>query len=405
MDPVAEILRDKFRALQPLLDERTRRLWAAVEARALGRGGLSAVARATGMSRTTVRAGLRELADDGTVAPSAGVRRPGGGRKALADRDPDLVDALQRKLDPVARGDPQSALRWTCCSAGRLAAELRAEGHTVSERSVNRLLHGLGYSLRSGGKTLESGQCPDRDAQFRHISRLVAEFQAECQPVVSVDVKKQELSGPFRNGGPEWRSQVDPGPVQAHDGTVSELGRVTPYARNDVTANRDWVSVGVDHDATEFAVESLRRWWRSMGRPAFPAARRLLVAANGGVSHSGRSRLWKTQLQKLADDIGLRIAISHLPQGTSKWSKIQHRMCSRVTQDQPGCPSVSWEVVVNLIGPVTAGADLEIRAEPDEDGHVLVREVADEQLARLDIDRDQYRGEWNYTLNPGSRSG
>lgn len=405
MDPAAEALRDKFRALQPLLDERTRRLWAAVEARALGRGGISAVALATGMSRTTVRAGLRELADDGTVAPSAGVRRSGGGRKALADRDPALVDALQRKLEPVARGDSRCALRWTCRSAAHLAAELCAEGHPVSGRSVNRLLHSLGYSLRASGKTLDGGQCPDRDAQFRHINRRVAEFHAVCQPVVSVDVTKKELTCIFRDGGPEWRLEVDPEPVRVHACADSELGKVTPIGQHDVSANRDWVSVGVDHDATEFAVESLRRWWRSMGRSAFPAARRLLVMANGGVSNSGRGRLWKIELQKLADDLGLHIAVSHFPPGTSKWSEIQHRMISRVTQDERGCPPVSWEVRLSLIGAVTTEGDSEIHAEPDEDGHVTDREVAHDQLARLDIDREEFHGEWNYTLNPRSRSG
>ena len=404
MDPAAEALRDKFRALQPLLDERTRRLWAAVEARALGRGGISAVALATGMSRTTVRAGLRELADDGTVAPSAGVRRSGGGRKALADRDPALVDALQRKLEPVARGDSRCALRWTCRSAAHLAAELCAEGHPVSGRSVNRLLHSLGYSLRASGNTLDGDQCPDRDAQFRHINRRVAEFHAECQPVVSVDVKKQELSGTFRDRQPDCRLEIDPEPVRVHDCTDSELGKVTPLGRHDVSANRDWVSVGVDQDATEFAVESLRRWWRSTGRAAFPAARRLLVTANGRVSNSGRGRLWKIELQKLADDLGLHIAVSHFPPGTSKWSKIQHRMCSRVTQNQRGCPPASMEVVVNLIGAVTTDGDSEIHAEPDEGGHVTEHEVADEQLATLDIDREKFHGEWNYTLNPRSRS-
>ena len=405
MDPAAEALRDKFRALQPLLDERTRRLWAAVEARALGRGGISAVALATGMSRTTVRAGLRELADDGTVAPSAGVRRSGGGRKALADRDPALVDALQRKLEPVARGDSRCALRWTCRSAAHLAAELCAEGHPVSGRSVNRLLHGLGYSLRASGKTLDGGQCSDRDAQFRHINRRVAEFHAEFQPVVSVEVKKKELSGTFRDSGPEWRLEVDPEPVRVRDCTDSEPATATPCGWHDVTANRDWVSVGVDRATMEFAVESLRRWWRSMGRAAFPAARRLLVMANGGVSNSGRGRLWKIELQKLADDLGLHIAVSHFPPGTSKWSEIQHRMISRVTQDERGCPPVSWEVGLSLIGAVTTEGDSEIHAEPDEDGHVTEREVADDQLARLDIDREEFHGEWNYTLNPRSRSG
>ena len=400
MDPEAQTLHDKFRALQPILDERTRRLWAAVEARALGRGGISAVARATGMSRTMVRAGLRELAEDGTVVPRTGVRQPGGGRKSLTDRDPALTDALQRKLDPVTRGDPQSALRWTCRSAAHLAAELCAEGHVVSERSVNRLLHGLGYSLQANCKTLEGRQHPDRDAQFRHISQRVAEYQAAGQPVVSVDAKKKELVGPFRNGGREWQPKGEPEKVRVHDFVDKELGKVTPYGVYDVTANLGWVSVGVDHDTAEFAVESLRRWWRAMGRTAYPAARRLLVTADGGGSNSSRSRLWKLELQELADELGLRVAVSHFPPGTSKWNKIEHRMFSHVTQNWRGRPLVSREVVVNLIGAVKTDGGLEIRAELDEGSYPTGRKVTDEQMASLDIDRDKFHGEWNYTLKP-----
>ena len=326
-----------------------------VEARALGRGGISAVSRATGLSRTTVRSGLRELGEDGTVTPSASIRQPGGGRKSLEARDPDLVDALQRKLDPVTRGDPQSTLRWTCRSAAPLAAELRAEGHTVSERSANRLLHSLGYSLQANRKTLEGRQHPDRDAQFQHISRRVAEFQSTGQPVVSVDAKKKELISPFRNGGREWCPQGDPEPVRVYDFVDKELGKVTPYGVYDIPANRGWMSVGVDHDTAEFAVESLRRRWREMGRVACLAARRLLVTADGGGSNSSRSRLWKLELQGLADELGLEISVSHFPGGTSRWNKIEHRMFSHVTQNWRGRPLVSRAVVVNLIGAVTTG--------------------------------------------------
>ena len=404
MDPDAEALHKKFQVLQPILDERTRRLWAAVEAQARGRGGISAVARATGMSRSTVRAGLRELAAGDTVAPRTGVRQPGGGRKSLTARDTSLVDALQRKLDPVTRGDPQSALRWTCRSAAHLAAELRAEGHTVSGRSVNRLLHGLGYSLQANCKTLEGRQHPDRDAQFRYISQRVAKFQAAGQPVVSVDAKKKELIGPFRNGGREWHPKGEPEKVRVHDFVDKELGKVTPYGVYDITANLGWVSVGVDHDTAEFAVESLRRWWRAMGRAAYPAAQRLLVTADGGGSNSSRSRLWKLELQELADELGLRIAVSHFPPGTSKWNKIEHRMFSHVTQNWRGQPLVSREVVVNLIGAVKTEGGLEIQAELDEGRYAKGRKVTDEQMASLDIDRDEFHGEWNYTLKPRPKS-
>ena len=405
MDPDAEALHDKFRAMQPLLDERTRRLWAAVEARALGRGGISAVARATGMSRATIRAGLRELGDDGTVQPRTGVRQPGGGRTSLTDRDPSLVDALERKLDPVARGDPPSALRWTCWSAARLAAELRAEGHSVSGRSVNRLLHSLGYSLPASGNSLKGRRLPERDAQFRHISRRVAEFQAQRLPVVSVDADKKELISLIPNGGPEWHPQVDAEPGRVHDCAEDELGNVNPFGRHDVTANRDWVSVRVDHETVEFALESLRRWWQSMGLLAFPAARRLLVTANGGGSHISCRRLWKMELQELADELRLLIAMSHFPPGTSKWNKIEHRMFNHVVQNQRDCPPVSREVVVSLIGAVTTEGGLGLRVEPDEGSLVTEREATEEQLANLDIDREQFNGEWNYTLNPRSRSG
>ena len=402
MDPDVEILHAKFLALRPLLDERTRRLWAAVEARARGRGGISAVARATGLSRGTVRTGLRELAAAGAAPPTARVRKPGAGRKALTERDPALVSALQRKLDPVTRGDPQSALRWTCRSAARLAAELRAEGHAVSERSVNRLLHALGYSLQANRKTWEGRQHPDRDAQFRHVSRRVAHFQARRQPVVSVDARKKELVGPFRNGGREWRPQGRPQEVQVHDFPDQELGKVTPYGVCDSTANRGWISVGVDHDTAEFAVESLRRWWRAMGRPAYPEARQLLVTADGGGSNGSRSRLWKLELQGLADELGLEISVCHFPPATSKWNKIEHRMFSHVTQNWRGRPLVSREVVVNLIGAVTTAGGLTIRSELDEGRYATGRKVTDAELESLDIDRDKFHGEWNYTLNPRS---
>ena len=402
MEPDAEALHYKFRALQPLLDERTRRLWAAVEARALGRGGISAVARATGMSRATVRAGLRELADDGTVVPRVGVRRSGGGRKSLAVSSPGLVDALKRKLDPFARGDPQGALSWTCRSAARLAAELRAEGHAVSERSVNRLLHGLGYSLQASGMTSEDRQRLDRDAQFRHISKRVAEFQAKCQPVVSVDTKKKELTGTSCNGARERRPSGDSKPVRVKDFADDELGGDIPYVGYESTAERSWVSLGADHDTTVFAAECLRRWWWSMGSAVYPAARQLLVTAEYGISH--RSRPWKMELQELAVDLGLHIAVSHFPPGTSKWDKIEHSMVSHMTQEQRGRPPVSREVVVSLIGTATAEGGLEVCAELDVGSHTTERKVTDEQPGSLNIDREAFHGEWNYTINPRSQS-
>lgn len=396
----AEGIKAKFEALQPLLDERTRRLWAAAEAQAIGWGGISRVAAATGMSQATVRAGLRELAADLPSAEAGRVRRTGGGRKPLTASDPELAAALEHKLDPVTRGDPMAPLRWTCSSAARLAEELRAEGHGVSERSVNRLLHGLGYSLQANRKTQEGKQHPDRDAQFGHISRRVQEFQQRGEPVVSVDAKKKELVGQYRNAGREWHRKGDPEEVQVYDFPDPELGKAIPYGIYDVTANAGWVSVGVDHDTAEFAVATLRRWWQEMGCRAYPGAGALLVTADGGGSNSSRSRLWKLELQGLADESGLAVSVCHFPPGTSKWNKIEHRMFCHITQNWRGRPLVSREVVVNLIGSVRTKAGLTIQSELDENSYATGRKVTRQQIKDLSLKRDKFHGEWNYTLSP-----
>ena len=400
-------LERKYAVLAPLLDERTRRLWAASEARAIGRGGVTRVAEATGMSRVTVRAGLREL-DSGGAAPSGSPgggrrRRPGGGRKALTARDPGLVGALERELDPVTRGDPTGPLRWTCSSAARLSQRLRDAGHPASERTVNRLLHELGYSLQANRKTLEGRRHPDRDAQFRRIDRRVRAFQRLGQPVVSVDTKKKELIGPYRNGGREWRPKGRPDAVKVHDFIDRDLGKAIPYGVYDLTANAGWVGVGVDHDTAEFAVATLRRWWRQMGRHAHPGARRLLITADGGGSNGSRSRLWKFELQKLADALGLCVSVCHFPPGTSKWNKIEHRMFCHITQNWRGRPLVSHEVVVNLIGATTTKDGLAIRSELDEGIYPTGRQITDEQMSSLAIKRDPFHGEWNYSLSPKSQ--
>ena len=404
MDSMTEGLRGRFAVLEPLLDERTRRLWAAAEARAIGRGGITRVADATGMSRGTVRAGLKEL-DSG--APAAGApagggrqRGPGGGRKSLTERDPGLADALERLLDPTTRGDPTGPLRWTCSSAARLARRLRADGHPVSERTVNRLLHELGYSLQANRKTLEGRQHPDRDAQFRRIDRRVRAFQRLGQPVVSVDTKKKELVGAYRNVGREWRPKGRPEEVKVHDFIDHELGKAIPYGVYDLTADAGWVSVGVDHDTAEFAVETLRRWWRQMGRRAHPDAKRLLVTADGCGSNGSRSRLWKFELQGLADALGLCISVCHFPPGTSKWNKIEHRMFCHITENWRGRPLVSHEVVVHLIGATTTRAGLAIRSELDEGRYPTGRQVTDGQMEALSIKRDAFHGEWNYSVSP-----
>jgi transposase len=390
----------KFAALEPVLDERARRLWAAVEAQAIGRGGISRVSQATGLSRTTIRAGLRELGDlaTGDVAIADRVRRDGGGRRALTEHDPKLLQALEVLVDPVTRGDPMSPLRWTCKSAVRLASELQASGHRVSERSVNRLLHSLGYSLQSNRKTIEGSDHPDRDAQFQHINRRVKAFQRQGQPVVSVDTKKKELVGRFRNGGREWQPKGQPEPVKVHDFAEKDLGKVIPYGVYDPTANTGWVSVGVGHDTAEFAVESLRRWWRNMGRAVYPQAKKLLIMADGGGSNGSRCRLWKVELQRLADEIGLMISVCHFPPGTSKWNKIEHRMFCHITENWRGRPLVSREVVVNLIGGTTTREGLSIRSELDANCYPLGREVSDSQMEELSIMPDKFHGKWNYTI-------
>ena len=403
-NPTTQAIAAKFIILRPLLDERARRLWATVEARAIGRGGISRVAEATGLSRVTIRAGLQELALPGTAPgprpPPERLRGPGGGRKPLGMHDPHLVHALETLVDPVTRGDPMSLLRWTCKSAAQLAAGLQAQGHPVSERTVNRLLHDLGYSLQANRKTLEGRAHPDRDAQFQYINRRAKAFQKQGQPVVSVDTKKKELIGQFRNSGREWQPQGQPEEVQGHDFPDKALGKVIPYGVYDEATNTGWVSVGVDHDTAEFAVETVRRWWRHMGSKAYPRAKRLLITADGGGSNGSRCRLWKVELQRLADETGLRISVCHFPPGTSKWNKIEHRMFCHITENWRGRPLVSREVVVNLIGHTTTKTGLAIRSALDENSYPTGREVTAQQLESLAIKPDKFHGEWNYTLQP-----
>ena len=398
-----ERIKARFDALQPVLDERSRRIWAGAEAQAIGRGGIARVSEATGLARDTVRAGLREVragAAGGARIAGGRLRRPGGGRKSLVERDPELLAALDRKLDPVTRGDPMSPLRWTCLSAAKLAAALCAEGHAVSGRSVNRLLHRLGYSLQANRKKLEGRQHPDRDAQFRRIHRKVQQFQDAGQPVISVDTRKKELVGSYRNGGREWRPKGQPEEVKVHDFPDKERGKAIPYGVYDLAANAGWVSVGADHDTSEFAVETLRRWWRKMGASAYPRAERLLITCDGGGSNGSRSRLWKLELQGLADELRLRISVCHFPPGTSKWNKIEHRMFCHITQNWRGRPLVCREVVVNLIGAVTTKEGLTIQSELDENRYETGRKVTDKEMASLRIERDTFHGEWNYTFTP-----
>jgi Rhodopirellula transposase DDE domain len=403
-DFMMQAIRAKYTSLEPMLDERVCRLWAATEARAIGRGGITRVAEATGLSRVTIRAGLKDLDLPVTAADRRAtterIRRPGGGRKPLVDQDLNLLQDLETLVDPVTRGDPMSPLRWTCKSAAKLAAEHQANEHAVRERSVNRLLHALDYSLQSNRKTIEGKSHPDRDAQFQYINRRVKAFQRQGQPVVSVDTKKKELVGQFRNGGREWQPKGQPEEVEVYDFAKKDLGKVIPYGIYDQTANTGWVSVGVDHDTAEFAVETLRRWWRKMGSKVYPRARRLLITADGGGSNGRRCRLWKAELQELADEIGLRLSVCHFPPGTSKWNKIEHRMFCHITENWRGRPLVSRAVVVNLIGDTTTETGLTIRSELDEGSYPTGRKVSDEQMEGLSIRREKFHGEWNYTILP-----
>ncbi len=399
-----ESLKVKYEALKPVLDERACRLWAATEAAAIGRGGITRVAEATGMTHVTIRAGLRQLRQPGGTPDPPGmarrVRRPGGGRKPLTHHDPGLMGALEALVEPSARGDPQAPLRWTCKSAAKLAVELRRQGHTVSPRSVSTLLGQLGYSLQSNRKTREGSGHPDRNAQFEHINRRVKSYQRRGQPVVSVDTKKKELVGDFKNGGREWQPQGRPEQVRIHDFLDPKLGKAIPYGVYDLAADAGWVSVGVDHDTAEFAVETLRRWWRHMGSPMYPGATQLLITADGGGSNGSRCRLWKVQLQELADETGLRITVCHFPPGTSKWNQIEHRMFCHITQNWRGRPLVDHEVVVNLIGSTTTETGLEIRAELDRSAYPIGQEVTKQQMESLSIERESFHGDWNYTIRP-----
>jgi hypothetical protein len=394
-----EIIRQKYVLLRPELGERDRRLWAAAEALALGYGGVSAVARATGLARNTVAAGTRELAEPNRLGPDR-VRRPGGGGKPLTATDPGLAAVLDALVDPATRGDPGSPLRWTCKSTRRLAEELTRRGHPVGPRTVARLLREAGYSLQSTRKTREGGTHPDRDAQFRFIARRVRAYQGLGWPVVSVDAKKKELVGDFKNPGREWQPAGRPEPVRVYDFVDTRPGKAIPYGVYDVTRNRGWVSVGTDHDTARFAVEAIRRWWTRAGSVAFPGAGGVLITADGGGSNGVRNRLWKVALQEWADESGLRVAVSHFPPGTSKWNKVEHRLFCHITGNWRGRPLVSVEAVVQLIASTTTGAGLVVEAEVDTNTYPTGIKVTDEELHAVRLRRSRFHGEWNYTIRP-----
>jgi Rhodopirellula transposase DDE domain len=393
-------LKEKMTALLPYLNERQRRLFLAVEARALGHGGVVRVARATGVSRPTIQQGLRELT--GAVAPRERVRRVGGGRRSLAERNPALLTDLEALVDPDTRGDPMSPLRWTCKSTRQLAGALQERGHRVGYRTVAALLDQAGYSLQAAAKTLAGSQHPDRDAQFRYLNDQVKALLAAGQPVVSVDAKKKELVGTFKNGGREWQPQGQPEQVNVHDFPDKQVGKAIPYGVYDVGRNAGWVTVGRDHDTATFAVASLRRWWQAVGTGAYPGAERLLICADGGGSNGYRIRLWKVELQQFADASGLTVTVCHLPPGTSKWNKIEHRLFAHISMNWRGRPLVSHEIIVDLIGATTTSTGLRVQAELDPGQYPTKVKVSDDELATVQLTPHAFHGEWNYTVTPRS---
>ncbi|MDH3460107.1 MAG: ISAzo13 family transposase [Burkholderiaceae bacterium] len=394
---------EKYEALCGVMDEQMRRLWSATEARALGYGGVSTVARAVGLTRPTITAGMKELGEARQLAPMAPkhrVRREGAGRPRVTDIDAGLRPALEELVEPATRGHPMSPLRWTCKSVRTLATELTRQGHAVSHQTVSEVLQNLGYSLQANRKTREGSEHPDRNAQFEHIARRAKEFQQRSQPVISVDTKKKELVGDFKNSGREWHPQGRPPAVRVHDFQDDELGKAIPYGVYDLGANAGWVSVGIDHDTPEFAVESIYCWWRQMGRKTYPEARDLLITADGGGSNGSRTRLWKVALQRLADVTGLKIGVCHFPPGTSKWNKIEHRMFCHITRNWRGRPLESLEVVVNLIASTTTTKGLRVRAALDTDEYPTGIKVDDATMASLHLIPDEFHGEWNYAIIP-----
>jgi transposase len=398
MDRLAEV-RQRFLALERVLDEKSRRLLVAAESKAWGAGGISAISKTTGVSRQVIRQGLREL-EGSPTHPAGRIRRPGGGRKSARQKDPTLVADLEKLVEPTTRGDPESCLRWTSKSVRKLAEELAGMGHEVSYPVVAELLRETGYSLQANRKTKEGDSHPDRNAQFEHINARVQESMHLRQPVISVDTKKKELVGDFKNGGQDWRPRKNPEKVRVHDFLIPELGRAAPYGIYDLAQNTGWVSVGIDHDTASFAVATIRRWWQAVGQEKYPQAKRLMITADGGGSNGSRLRLWKLELQILADETGLAIAVSHFPPGTSKWNKIEHRLFSFISKNWRGQPLTSLQVIVSLIAGTTTRKGLKVHAEIDDRSYPAGIKVPDEEMDLINIRRDQFHGEWNYEILP-----
>jgi hypothetical protein len=395
-------LRRKWKQIRGSLDERGRREWAAAESEAYGYGGMALVHRATGLARATIGKGVRELkAADASppVDEPRRIRRPGGGRKKKTEEDPTLLRDLEALVEPGTRGDPMSPLRWTVKSLRVLAGDLKALGHKVSYRTVGRCLKAIGYSLQANRKTLEGASHEDRDAQFEYINKMTAEHLAEGQPAISVDTKKKELVGPYKNGGRTFRPKGSPEQVNVHD-FKGELGRANPFGVYDIEKNEGWVSVGVSADTSEFAVETIRSWWQEMGQERYPSAARLLITADCGGSNGYRVRLWKLELQHLADETGLALTVCHLPPGTSKWNKIEHRLFAFIAMNWRGKPLVDYLTIVQLIAATTTEAGLKVRSALDEREYEKGRKVTDAEMATINLVRHDFHGEWNYTIMP-----
>ena len=394
-----EEIKQRYERVSGELNERTRRLVAASEALAIGWGGVSVVSRATGLSRRVISQGIKEL-QEGIQAGEGRIRHRGGGRKSNVSKDPSLGEDLERLVEPVTRGDPESPLRWTSKSVRKLAKELQRMGHQVSHELVSELLHRLGYSLQANRKTREGGEHPDRDGQFEHLNAQAEAFLAAGEPVVSVDAKKKELVGDFKNPGREWHPQGAAEHVRVYDFPIAGLGRATPYGVYDLGRNEGWVNVGIDHDTAAFAVESIRRWWKAVGQSQYPEAKRLLISADGGGSNGSRVRVWKWELQQLADETGLSITVCHLPPGTSKWNKIEHRLFAWISQNWRGKPLTSYAVILQLIAATTTQAGLTVQCQLDNNTYPAGRKVSEEEMATLSIRPDSFHGEWNYTILP-----
>ncbi len=397
-------LQQKFLLLSPSMNERLVRLWSATEAQLIGRGGITVVSEATGLAHTTIRRGLKELARQSqspeSIFPPSRVRRAGGGRKRLVEKDPQLLEALDALVDPATRGDPESPLRWTSKSTYRLSEELRKQSHPVCARKVGCLLREAGYSLQANRKTREGASHPDRNAQFEYINAQAMAFQNKCQPVISIDTKKKEIVGDFRNGGREYCPKGFPDEVRVHDFQDKELGKAIPYGVYDIASNEGWVSVGIDHDTSQFAAHSILLWWREMGCHRYPRARRLMITADGGGSNGSRSRLWKVALQELATELNMTLSVCHFPPGTSKWNKIEHRLFSFITQNWRGKPLKTLQTIINLIGSTSTNNGLKVKAYLDTNSYETGIKVSDQEMSRLLITPHEFHGEWNYTIKP-----